>query len=242
MDADRFDAVIRRFSDPSRRALLGLTLGGGMASLLGLSEADAKKKKKKKKKCKGGTKKCGKKCIAATACCSSADCGGRACNNGTCSCPDGEFACGSTCVSGDACCEDNQCAAGQNCDDGFCRCPGSNAIACGESCCDGDDQVCRVDGGPATCQDGNCPASNYCNGSTRFFCANSPAGACVCASTTDPMTQTVCVDFSATVNPANCNACTTSANCPSGQFCIPGNSSPSGACGCSNNFCVPLCD
>ncbi len=55
MDSTRFDFLARSLTDPSSRrgigrALAGLTLGGAIGSLLGLTGAEAKKKGKRKKK------------------------------------------------------------------------------------------------------------------------------------------------------------------------------------------------
>jgi hypothetical protein len=52
MDATRFDTLIRSLTDgSSRRAALGVGLGGVLAAL-GLGESEAKKKRRRKKKCK----------------------------------------------------------------------------------------------------------------------------------------------------------------------------------------------
>jgi hypothetical protein len=50
MDANRFDHLARSISgEPSRRSLLGLLAGGGIATLLPLDDILAKRKKRKKK-------------------------------------------------------------------------------------------------------------------------------------------------------------------------------------------------
>ena len=63
MDSSRFDTMTRALTAaPSRRTVLHLGLGGGLAALLGRGEAGAKKKgkgKKKKKKGGGGPTSCG---------------------------------------------------------------------------------------------------------------------------------------------------------------------------------------
>jgi hypothetical protein len=128
MDADRFDAAIRRLGDPTRRTLLGGGIGAGLAGLLGL--ADTAAKKGKKKKCKGGKKKCGKKCIPKANCCKNADCAPLfLCAQGTCvvgqgTCPTGLDGCqtsSNVCgVVGEEACSclqstvgDTRCGAGQ---------------------------------------------------------------------------------------------------------------------------------
>jgi hypothetical protein len=104
MDALRFDALVRSLhAGVTRRgfsrSLAALGLTGGLGSLLALSDVGAKKKHKKKKKCKG-KRKCGKTCIAKTACCTDADCvnTGETCVNSACACPDGQDACGGACI------------------------------------------------------------------------------------------------------------------------------------------------
>lgn len=183
MDADRFDAVIRRWGDPTRRALFGTWLGGGLAGLFGLAHAEAKKKRKKKKKCKGGTKKCGKKCIPQTSCCTSADCGGGAtCQNGTCLCPSGHNDCQGACVPEDACCP--ACTGGQVCVDETCECPAGQPD-CGGACCAPasciDDACCPTD---RICGTVCCAAEQICADPETAVCeegqGSCPAGANIC--------------------------------------------------------------
>jgi hypothetical protein len=94
MEPNRFDGFVRWLSStPSRRAvgrgLAGLTASSVFAPLKELTDAEAKKKKRKKK-CKGGKKKCGKKCVDFQI--DPANCGGcgkqcatgQACQQGTC--------------------------------------------------------------------------------------------------------------------------------------------------------------
>lgn len=90
MDANYFDRFARALTAaPSRRAVFGFALTGGVRSLLGLTDVQAKKKKKrkrskKKRKCKGRTK-CGKQCIPKSSCCTDADCGPlKLCADGVC--------------------------------------------------------------------------------------------------------------------------------------------------------------
>jgi hypothetical protein len=99
MDADRFDGLARALSrTPSRRAvsrgLAGLAAGPVLAPLLDWTASEAKKKRKKK--CKGGKKKCGKKCIDIQN--DANNCGG----------------CGKLCAPGQAC-EQGSCPGG-SCD------------------------------------------------------------------------------------------------------------------------------
>src|SRR5688572_4970879 len=125
MDAGQFDALTARMSGHlTRRRSLGLLGILGVTTTSVVHDADAKKrKKKKKKKCKGGTKKCGKACIAANACCSNADCGFQgACESGVCDCKSGARICQGTCIPEGQCCSNQDCAnvIGQSCVNGQC--------------------------------------------------------------------------------------------------------------------------
>jgi hypothetical protein len=120
MDADRFDTMIRACArPPSRRALLGLGLAGGLGSLLARFDAGAKPKKCKRKQrrcrgtciprtncCKDANCQAGEvckkeKCVAKPECQQNADCdGGEVCQNGTCACPTGTESCGGECLPG----------------------------------------------------------------------------------------------------------------------------------------------
>jgi hypothetical protein len=142
MDAERFDAVARALTDStSRRTALGLSLGGllGGVGLLGIEAK--RKKRKKKKKCKGGTKKCGKRCIAADGCCTDAECvGGATCQSNACVCPT-------------ECCVDADCPAAVNgtvCRAEACRgvcgtAPHPNTCFEPPSICTSNEQCCNDD-------------------------------------------------------------------------------------------------
>jgi hypothetical protein len=224
MDAERFDAILRTFSDTlSRRAVSGFTLTGLLTALGSAIDADAKKKKKrkkKKKKCKSGTKKCGKKCISADDCCTSADCAiGGACAGGLCICPDGQHACSGECVDEERCC-----------------------LQCGENvndCCQGG-EVCNGSFGSEICQDGGCPETDYCNSDEIFYCATEPQD-CVCATTVDDPPANACVVLEA-LQPESCEPCSASSQCGDNEVCVPGDTTVSGFCAdCTSSFCVPLC-
>jgi hypothetical protein len=139
MDDEQFDSWTRR--------AFGVAAGGLAANILGLTASA--KKKKRKKKCKGGKRKCGKKCIPKANCCTDADCGGGAtCQDGTCLCPNGERECEGTCIPDDICCPGEAC--GQNCacrrtveGTGFCVQSGIliECVQCNSSAeCEADDQ------------------------------------------------------------------------------------------------------
>jgi hypothetical protein len=177
MDAERFDDLPRSFAAPSRRGLLGATLGATLAAV-GPGPAKARNKKKK---CRGAKKRCGDKCIPDNACCLGrsrwvADgklhnqCG--LCSNGTllvtlacdaidpdgCTACDDDFRCvpvpeGTPCN----CPAAAECCA---CRGGLCEpgCPGGQPCCGGAVCCDEDDGCC----GDACCDP--CPEEHYCFG------------------------------------------------------------------------------
>jgi hypothetical protein len=146
MDESRFDQTLKAFAAASGRRTALRALGGAAMALLaviGLPDVgDARKKKvknKKKKKCKGGTKKCGKKCIPATDCCTDADCDGGTCVDGTCQCLGGSKPCDGACIPEGGCCN------ASDCDDGN---------PCTQSVCNGN----------GTCSFPNKPDLSYCGG------------------------------------------------------------------------------
>jgi hypothetical protein len=190
MDDGRFDDFLRTLAaPPSRRgvarALSGLILTGGAASLLGFTATEAKKKK-----CKGSTKKCGKKCIAATSCCTAADCGsGGACAGGVCVCAIGFRNCRDGCIPYADCCTDGDCVARESCQSGTC--------VCQDECCSNDDcaagQICLqsqcVTGqGTCTAGDNSCLTVEKitCNSSADCFCYPDRNGGTHCAQALAP--------------------------------------------------------
>lgn len=221
-------------------AALAQAMGGaGLFWLLG-DDAEARRKRKRRKrrrrekqrrrqqrkrKCKGGTKRCGKRCIPTSACCGD--------------CPRGE-------PGGTDCDGDGDCGPDQRCTDGNCVCTNSNDITCGAICCNSNDQVCEFGNAAPTCvaaPNGVCPASNFCNDATFYACSNTdePQENCVCALTADDPSLPECVIYQYTQPPADCTPCEHSADCAGGQFCILGNTSSMSYCGCDNNFCVWAC-
>lgn len=87
MESFRFDALVRTFPITSRRVAARALLGGALTTALaGIGGGNAGVKKRKKKKCKGNKKKCGKKCIPKSSCCSDTGCGEATCNDGVCDC------------------------------------------------------------------------------------------------------------------------------------------------------------
>ncbi len=199
MDGSRFDAVVRLLgSEGSRRPLLGAGLAALAASGLSVaqpSDSEGKgkgKKKKKKKKCKGNTKKCGKKCIPADQCCSSADCGnGGQCTSGKCSCPVGQKSCKGGCIPQSACCATSDCGSAQTCVNGACTCP-PDTKACGTECLP-----------PIVCCSLACPGDQTCEN-----------GVCTC----DNPLQSPCADGSCVAG----SECCVDSQCPEGQECVDG--------------------
>jgi hypothetical protein len=127
MDEFKFAQALKDLAAASdrRHALRSLGLVG-MALLAGFGMSDdgeAKKKKKGggRKKCKGNTKKCGKKCIPSTNCCSNADCDGGACAAGTCQCLGGSKPCDGACIPEEQCCDNGDCDDGNSCTLGICN-------------------------------------------------------------------------------------------------------------------------
>lgn len=102
MARNAFDnALLYLTSQNSRRTLLGGVLGLLAA---GTTDSPSEAKKRKKKKCKGGTTKCGKKCVNLKT--DSANCGacgtacpaGQVCANGVCGCPAGQSLVQGVCI------------------------------------------------------------------------------------------------------------------------------------------------
>jgi hypothetical protein len=151
MDARHLDDLAREIgSQLPRRGVLGAL--GGLAALLAVPTLEAGAKKKKKK-CKGGKKKCGKKCIPADQCCTTADCGSKGqCVGGTCVCPAGQKACNGGCIPQALCCQNSECGAMQTCTNGACTCPGGLS-KCGLDCIE--DGLC--------CQSADCPDGQHCD-------------------------------------------------------------------------------
>jgi hypothetical protein len=98
MNASQFDhwTTILTTAVTRRGMVRGLLIGAGTLSAtlapVTLLESAAKKKhrKNKKHKCKAGTKRCGKACIPADACCTDAECDAQeACIGGKCAVPCG---------------------------------------------------------------------------------------------------------------------------------------------------------
>lgn len=176
VDDARFDGLARTLGGgQTRRGTLGAIaglLGGGLVSLLPDGETEAKKRKKK---CKGGTKRCGKKCYDLNT--DPANCGscGNVCGaNQTC----GGGNPGTPGVCG---CTKTTCAAqGKNCGEIPDGCGGT--LDCG--ICQSDDDLCGGGGTPNVC---GCLANGVVTTlANRDACCSSSccfvsAGMCECA-------------------------------------------------------------
>jgi len=133
MEHHRLDQCARRLAaNLSRRDVAGLAGLGLAAWLIAPSDLAARKKKKKPKKCKRGLQKCGKTCIAASACCGGCA-PGQICYRGRCGagagdCPAGANVCGAPAYN-TACAGDPTCFCFQTVE-GETRC-GSSVTGCG---------------------------------------------------------------------------------------------------------------
>lgn len=232
VDGSRFDEVVRLLgSGGSRRPLLGAGLAALTAAGLSVaqpydSEGKGKKGKKKKKKCKRNTKKCGKKCIPADQCCTSADCGnGGQCTGGKCSCPTGQKSCNGGCISQSACCTTSDCGSAQTCVSGACTCPLETKV-CGTECLPPEVCCSLKCPGEQTCVDGFCECES-------FLERPCPDGSCVsgidCCDDSQCSAGRTCVDgicFCEGANAITCGElCCDAADdeiCVDDDVCTPG--------------------
>jgi hypothetical protein len=268
MITDRFDALTRDlFTDSSRRGVLRTFLGSvvafaGVASV-DVSAADARKKKRKKK-CKGGKKKCGKKCVDLQN--DAANCGscgnrceaGAVCVDGVCTCPAGQADCGDGCIdiqTDAANCGicGIACPVGI-CVHGACVCTTDDDCPAGCSFCDdrvqgGKACVAGIDGSAACASDDDCPVGSFCAAEFAPRCSI-PCGIC-------PIGETACDETCANLltDGANCGACgnvcetgscvhgacacVIADNCPAGCFCSP---RKQGGSVCTSGVGEPNCD
>ncbi|MFT4039490.1 MAG: hypothetical protein QM692_14985 [Thermomicrobiales bacterium] len=159
MDAHLFDAMTRAAG--ARRTVLGGALAA-FAGGLALSGAEAKKKKRKKK-CKAPKVKCGKQCLPAGACCTTAECG-------TC-----QVCTGNACVVAPA---GSPCGVGGRCNGTSCVAEGSFGCTDAQDFCSGESPktacpqskiagaFCVTLNGKPTCAVGGCiqePTQQACD-------------------------------------------------------------------------------
>lgn len=216
MDVNRFDQMARQVSHGNRRTF-GRTLGwlalfGGGSSAFPPFDGDAKRKGKgkgKKKTCKGGTKKCGKRCISADQCCTTDECAPTfGCINGVCQCDTSWRLCGDRCVHNGSCCTTADCSRMSlycandvcNCENDGCYCRGVSA----EGTCCKMGEVFNVS--TRTCQPGPCPSVSNCS---NFYLCGTAALPGLCASSASG--TAVCVDDAD--DSRICMSCSTDAAC-----------------------------
>lgn len=241
MDAFHFDCLTRALATAlSRRgltqALGGLLLAGPFTIGRNIADVEAKKKKrKKKKKCKGGKKKCGRKCFDLQT--DPAHCGscrtvcddGQACLAGACACPNAQTECGGFCCAAASCIDDACCPTDRT---------------CGTACCDadeicGDPETATCVAGQGTCPTGadTCGSGNLvsCNANAQCFCVQTTAGKTRCATPIPGISLDDCGD------------CTTDADCEVlfpdvvGVFCGKNASGPICGCPVGLNVCGAPC-
>ena len=148
MDGNHFDTIIRA-AVQSRRSVLGSAL----AAVLGVMSQTGSEAKKRRKRCKSPRVKCGKKCLRAGSCCTSADCDPcQTCSGTRCVVAPSGTACGvgGEC-NGTACIREGAfgCPADQNfCDTGA-RTPCPRSATPGAICV-------AIDSGKTVCATGGC--------------------------------------------------------------------------------------
>ena len=216
MHDDHFDQLLSSIvTGTPRRTLLS-----GLLGVAGVATANQAGAKKKKKKCKPPKVKCGKKCLAAGACCTNADCpvDGQTCTANTCQCPAGEVVSGTRCARPciPAC---GQC---QQCVDGACE-----DLAEDTPCSQG------------ICRNGVCkPDRSFGCVTSQNACASGSGVACP-DSTTSQAACFIDADGDSVCGTGQCTNVTTDAACVAllgvGAFVLP---CPLCLLGAKNNVCV----
>jgi hypothetical protein len=228
MDATRFDLIAKRLgARATRRTLFAVLAGLGLSGMAGsIQETEAGKKRKK---CKGGKKKCGRKCIPKGNCCKHPDCGDHGiCTLGACGCETGYKECQGSCIPLGNCCAHTECPSGQQC------CKGACTVVTG--CCNDVDcqlgQLC--DQGQCVTGQGNCPA-----GANSCLSGDIPCGnGCYCFQSMSGETR---------FRPAGattCNECSADAHCAHlgpGSFCAKDAGPPGCLCQPGVGFCRRSC-
>lgn len=208
MDPIRFDALARALSQVARPTVSRRLALPALAGLLASTAADshegvaskrrpkrvrnrAKRRKKARQDevlCPTGQLLCNGQCAG---CCSDADCGGNACNDGRCQdCPRGQRLCRGGCLAESSCCNDGECTGGQSCIAGACACRANERLC--EGACIPNTECCGTDCPPApTCSPENC--NGCCDGATcrqgdsQNFCGRNgePCQSCALLETCD---------------------------------------------------------
>lgn len=165
MENELFDAVTRSVAArETRRALIGLVLGGGSAVVLADLAAARKKRKKKKKGCGNP----GANCTSGNTCCSGVCCQNDCLDEGRICCttfPNDVVHCADTHV----CCDPNASNVGGCAPAGSPVCcqslAGPRAWVEGTVCCDAPDDGVQgkcTQQNPVCCPDGCCPDGSTC--------------------------------------------------------------------------------
>jgi hypothetical protein len=163
---DRLSKGLAVAPESRRLTLRRLVQSGFTALLLPFERERAAARKKKRKKCKNGHKRCHRKCIPATACCTDAECGTVPCLAHNCDC------------TGRA--DSTDCGGGRQCSGNVCATPPA-CLGFGETCVDDVDccglscvsvpmlgHLCTCSSGGRSCQGaGDCCSGLTCVG---FVC------------------------------------------------------------------------
>ena len=178
MDDARFDRLAAALATASTRRGLIFPFITGVLVVPGRVHQDVAARKKRKK-CKGNRKKCGKRCIPITNCCTSRQCPlNDVCRNGRCA----------NCVSSDDCPSPSSCQQGA-CEDG--RCVFAN-----------------LDGGTTICGVGACERSVIrCIDGVEQPCIPGQPSAETCNGLDDDCDGLVDEDFDVDTDPDHCGAC-----------------------------------
>lgn len=231
LDANRFDDLLRGWQTGSRRgAVSGLAAVtvGAMASLLGLSDSDAKKKKKKRKIWSPPSDSAPppEPSLGPPPTWSPPP-------PPTVPPPPPPPTCQGACgPAGTTCTQDCQCCGELSCRFGVCGCP--RGFDCGDQCCNTGTETCVES--TDVCLNTMCPVdTDYCTDPETYACSDG----CVCVTSVNG--QTVCTEL-----PRTCTPCATDNDCAGRGVCVRngrwcGNICSSTVTGfCVSNVCLDL--
>ena len=234
--------------------------GHGNAKVGDRGRNDAVRPAKKKKKCKGGTVRCGRKCVsllvdpAHCGGCDSVCVAGQRCQAGHCTC--GGSSCGG-CCDGNSCqpgsdlsaCGGNGaacavCATGATCDGSGCVCPGDE-LDCNGSCVDRGTDAAHC----GACGNACDPDDVCCAGSCASLGSTANCGACgrACEYAEQVCCDGACTMLGTTARCASCDdACAVGESCCGGACARTDTVRNCGACGtlcpgAGAPFAEPVC-